>query len=165
MKTYRLDLPGGPYVLAGLVDGVKENLEDIVQARERRKLARQLKKKLIDEAEFALGMKSVEAISFDSVAVLSYAMMERDGQRHLIRELLEAGGKPPKDLDAAVGLIHAAYQDEDSDAHQTFARIWGDAYPKKAPTGSGSTAPSGGTGGGPSCAASPGDSPTTSVGG
>lgn len=169
MKTYTVATSSGThYTFAGFVDGIKETLEDTVQAAERSKLFRQFKKGLLAAEVYAADRESVQAMSFDSQAVVKYCTATRAGQRHVIRLLLEAGGKLREVSEADIDAVHADYLDTASEIHQTFLRIWDDAFPK--PTRGASapqvlTAEPDGINGEPSSATTPSGSPMTNAAG
>lgn len=152
MKTYQVQA-GQRYTLAGLTDGVKEQIEDAVQAKEKTRSLRQFKAGLIAPDVYAADKQGILALSFDSEACVKYCTITAAGIKHLIRLLLEEGGKLPVVRDADVEAIYAAYRDPTSEVHQTFLRIWEEAFPKART--SLSTAPSDATSGGPSSAESP----------
>lgn len=133
MKTYRIvGTNGKTYTLAGIVDSVKEAIEDTVQARERVRLHRQLKKGLIDPAVFAIEQQTIASITMQTSPCLIF-IASKEGHRVLFREMLIAGGLP-EPTDADVDAVYDAQAVEGSEAWAVSRAIWEDAYPK-APTG------------------------------
>lgn len=137
MKPYKLTGTNGKtYTLAGVIDSVKESIEDTVQARERIRLHRQMQKKLITADVYAMGQQSLSALTMQSEACLLYIATEA-GSKHLFREMMIAGGLH-EPTDADVNAVYDAQLEEGSEAWATVKAIWEDAYPK-APTVTGAT--------------------------
>lgn len=131
MKTYKIVANGKSYTLSGITDNVKQEIEDAVQAREKMRNHRQLKKGLIPTEVFVVEQQSIQAIHFQTEPCLLY-IATPDGHKHLWREILIAGGIPePTDQD--VSAVYLAQTVEGSEAWATAKQIWEDAYPK-APT-------------------------------
>jgi len=148
MKTYRIETANGTYHLSGLIDKVKETIEDIVQANERMALHRQMTKGLLTPEVYTMEKAGIQAMGFASEAVMKFISTPK-GEKELFRAMLEHGGKLELVKSDDIQAVIDAKNIKDSDAALTIAAIWTDAYPKATPP-SDSTAPAGETNSTPS---------------
>lgn len=129
MKTYKLLAGDKIYTVAGLTDDVKTDLVDIVQAQEKNRNHKQLKKGLIDAEVYTTNQQSIQGIGFASEAVIKHLATQR-GKKDLYRAMLEHGGKYDTVSDEQVNAVLDAAEDDTSEAWTVVQQIWEDALPK-----------------------------------
>ncbi len=148
MKTYKVPTATRELTLLGMTDGVKEDVTDIVRAREIRTNTRLMKKGLLTAEEFLSEKQSILGLTFASEPVVRF-LASVEGKTALAKAMCEEA------TDAEVAELAGCMSDSETPAGAVFEMIFEEAYPKKKTvktTSQPSTVPESPTSGEPSSA-------------